>query len=73
MTFLVHMRQSEKCGMMKYSTYIWELLQALESALSPASCKTLARKSKESKNEIQLKPRELKRCGKLGTVLLTRG
>ena len=51
--------------MMKYSTYTWDLVQALESA-SPASCKTAAafidsirpsnqpEKSKERRNEIQL-------------------
>ena len=51
--------------MMKYSTYIWDLVQGLESA-SPASWKTPAafinsirpnnqpEKSKEPRNEIQL-------------------
>ena len=50
---------------MKYSTYIWDMVRALESA-SPASCKTPVtfidstcsnnepEKSKESRNEIQL-------------------
>ena len=51
--------------MMKYSTYTWDLVKALESA-SHASCKTPAifidsirlnnkpEKSKEPRNEIQL-------------------
>ena len=51
--------------MMKYSTYTWDLVQALESA-SPASCKTPATfidsngqkkqpgRNKESRNEIHL-------------------
>ena len=51
--------------MMKYSTYSWDLVRALESA-SPASCKTPATfidstrpnsqpgKNKESRNETQL-------------------
>ena len=51
--------------MMKYSTYTWDLVRALESA-SPASCKTPATcidsirpknypgKSKEPRNKIQL-------------------
>ena len=51
--------------MMKYSTYTWDLVWALEAA-SPASCKTPAtfidsthpnsspEKSKEPRNEIQL-------------------
>ena len=51
--------------MMKYSTYTWELVRALQSA-SPASCKTPATfidsippnnqpgQNKKSRNEIQL-------------------
>ena len=51
--------------MMKYSTYTWDLVQAVESE-SPASCKSQAtfiysirpknppEKSKESRKEIQL-------------------
>ena len=51
--------------MMKYSTYTWDLVRALESA-SPASCKTPAKfidsihpynypeKTKEPRNEIHL-------------------
>ena len=62
------MKQSNKCGrvrMMKYSTYTWDLVRAIQSAF-PASCKTPAtlinsicpynspEKRKEPRNEIQL-------------------
>ena len=55
----------EMLGMMKYSTYTWDLMQALKSASraplkTPATFIDSARsnnqpgKSKESRNEIQL-------------------